>query len=246
MTIREAQPLFDTYVIVDWSAANQPKRGSDSIWICCRGPTGAERIENPRTRHKARLLLRDLLVDAVAHGGRALVGLDFPFGYPAGFAKRLGLSGLPWRAIWKEISELIDDNEENKNNRFDVASILNERISGGRFPFWGCPAKRTYGFLSPKHHRLHESDGLRQRRLVARLAGAPSLAAAERRRVEPEEAWRLGVRARRARPKGPSPAMGEREGPPRKAGEDEASSNGDPHPASADASATLSRGAGEG
>src|SRR5260221_12261374 len=166
MTIREAQPLFDTYVIVDWSAANQPKRGSDSIWICCRGPTGAERIENPRTRHKARLLLRDLLVDAVAHGGRALVGLDFPFGYPAGFAKRLGLSGLPWRAIWKEISELIDDNEENKNNRFDVASILNERISGGRFPFWGCPAKRTYRFLSPEHHRLHESDGLRERRLI--------------------------------------------------------------------------------
>ena len=26
-------PLFDQYMIIDWSAANSPKRGKDSIWI---------------------------------------------------------------------------------------------------------------------------------------------------------------------------------------------------------------------
>jgi len=27
-------PLFDSYVMVDWSAAGKPARGKDSIWIC--------------------------------------------------------------------------------------------------------------------------------------------------------------------------------------------------------------------
>ena len=26
-------PLFDAFLIVDWSAANERKRGKDSIWI---------------------------------------------------------------------------------------------------------------------------------------------------------------------------------------------------------------------
>src|SRR5258707_13999935 len=80
--------LFDTYIIVDWSASNVPKRGKDSIWICCRAPDG-ERFENPSTRHKARLLLADMLAEAMANGERVLAGFDFPFGYPAGFAARL-------------------------------------------------------------------------------------------------------------------------------------------------------------
>ena len=25
--------LFDTYVMVDWSAESRPKRGADSIWL---------------------------------------------------------------------------------------------------------------------------------------------------------------------------------------------------------------------
>jgi precorrin-8X/cobalt-precorrin-8 methylmutase len=166
MTIKEAEPLFDTFVIVDWSAANQKKTGRDSIWICHKGPRGPERIENPETRHFAKVLLGDLLADALARGGSALVGFDFPFGYPVGFANRLGLIGLPWRAIWEEIDRLLEDNEKNENNRFDLASIFNRRISGSIFPFWGCPPKKSGSFLGPKHHQRDEPGGLRERRLI--------------------------------------------------------------------------------
>ncbi len=157
--------MFDTFVMVDWSAESQPKRGPDSIWICWNAPDG-ERLENPRTRHAAKLLLAEWLAAALWRGERILVGFDFPFGYPVGFAARLGLSGPPWRAVWDEIAHLLKDDENNLSNRFDVAAALNQRVSNGPFPFWGCPAARTGPFLSPKHHRRHDNDGLAERRLI--------------------------------------------------------------------------------
>jgi precorrin-8X/cobalt-precorrin-8 methylmutase len=159
--------MFDTFVVVDWSAANQPKTGRDSIWICAVDRGGTERmIENPPTRHAAKNLLRRLLVRASERGERLLVGFDFPFGYPAGFATGLGLSGPPWRAIWDEIARLLHDQENNKNNRFGVAAQFNERISGDPFPFWGCPASKSGPFLQPKFHRAHDGASLAERRLI--------------------------------------------------------------------------------
>jgi precorrin-8X/cobalt-precorrin-8 methylmutase len=157
--------MFDTFVMVDWSAATVPRTGRDSIWICWHAPDG-ERLANPATRHAAKALLGEWLAAATAHGERVLLGFDFPFGYPKGFAGRLGLSGPPWRAIWDEIARLIKDDDTNANNRFDVAAAFNERISGGQFPFWGCPAAPPRACLGPKHHRGHERNGLAERRLI--------------------------------------------------------------------------------
>jgi hypothetical protein len=157
--------MFDIFVMVDWSAATVPRTGRDSIWICWHAKDG-EWLENPPTRHAARVLLGEWLAAAVARGERVLVGFDFPFGYPAGFATRLGLSGPPWRAIWDEIAELLKDSNENGNNRFEVAAEFNRRVSNGRFPFWGRPPAFDTPFLGPKHHRGHESGRLAERRLV--------------------------------------------------------------------------------
>jgi hypothetical protein len=157
--------MFDAFVMVDWSAANVPRTGRDSIWICWHDPTG-ERLVNPATRHEARALLADWLAEPLARGERVLIGFDFPFGYPAGFAARLGLSGPPWWAVWEEIARLVSDDERNSNNRFDVAAAMNERISGDKFPFWGCPARPARNCLGTKHHRSHELNGLAERRLI--------------------------------------------------------------------------------
>jgi precorrin-8X/cobalt-precorrin-8 methylmutase len=157
--------MFDRFVMVDWSAANVPRTGRDSVWICSRGPDG-ETVANPPTRHAARALLGEWLSAARGAGERVLVGFDFPFGYPEGFAARLGVAGPPWRAVWDEIAALVTDDEENRNNRFEVAAEFNRRVSAGAFPFWGCPKGRDTGFLAPKHHRRHEADGLAERRLI--------------------------------------------------------------------------------
>jgi precorrin-8X/cobalt-precorrin-8 methylmutase len=157
--------MFDAFVMVDWSAATVPRTGSDSIWICWH-EKGGERLENPPTRHAAKSILADWLAAAVQRGERVLIGFDFPFGYPAGFAARLGLSGPPWRAVWDEIACLLQDSEDNGNNRFKIAAEFNRRVSNGCFPFWGRPAGFDTPFLGSKHHRAHESGGLAERRLV--------------------------------------------------------------------------------
>jgi hypothetical protein len=157
--------MFDSFIIVDWSAANVPRIGRDSIWICRRCGED-ETLANPPTRHAAKVLIGDWLMAALAENHRVLLGFDFPFGYPAGFAARLGLSGPPWRAVWDEIAGLIADDERNRNNRFDVAEMLNRRVSGGSFPFWGCPLAPARSHLAGKHHRRHDSEGLAERRLV--------------------------------------------------------------------------------
>ena len=156
--------LFDHYVIVDWSAANRPRTGRDSIWVCHRGPDG-ERVENPPTRHLARELLMEILA-RVGPAERAVLGFDFPFGYPAGFAARLGLGGTPWRAVWDEIARLLEDDDGNRNNRFAVGAALNRRVSGGRFPFWGCPAGFADDCLGPRHHRGHGDETLAEKRRI--------------------------------------------------------------------------------
>jgi hypothetical protein len=164
--------MFDAIVMVDWSASNVPRIGRDSIWICWRDGAG-ERLANPATRHQAKTLLADWLAEPMARGERVLIGFDFPFGYPTGFAGRLGLPGPPWRAVWEELARLVSDDERNSNNRFDVAAAINERISGAKFPFWGCPAQPVRNCLGPKHHRSHEQNGLAERRLIDEyMAGA--------------------------------------------------------------------------
>jgi len=167
--------MFDSFVIVDWSAANQPKTGRDSIWICAVDRDGSERlVENPPTRHAAKALLSEILAQATARGERVLLGFDFPFGYPAGFGQRLGLNGAtPWRAVWDEIAGRLTDRENNSNNRFEVGAEFNRRVSNGAFPFWGCPVGFAHDFLGPKHHNGHDAQGLAEKRLIDRwMVGA--------------------------------------------------------------------------
>lgn len=133
--------LFDRYVVVDWSANATPKAGKDSIWSCVHdGATGHQHTLNHLTRHAARQYLTDLLI---ADHGRVLVGFDFPYGFPRGFAHAAGLGGSrPWVAAWEFLAHHVQDAADNTTNRFEVAAALNESISDGPGPFWGTTSER--------------------------------------------------------------------------------------------------------
>ena len=122
--------LFDSYVMVDWSAESRPKRGKDSIWLAALRRIGgrweAAAPVNPPTRAEAAAAIEALLDAERAAGRRVLIGFDFPLGYPQGFAARLGLAGAPWRAVWQEYARLLADDAANGNNRFAVAEALNQ------------------------------------------------------------------------------------------------------------------------
>jgi len=144
--------LFDSYVMVDWSAAATPKTGADSIWYCVVERRGGKLVEtclnNPNTREAAMQELADHLSDLGARGQKVLVGCDFAFGYPRDFAPSLGLND--WAGVWKMLSALIKDGADNHNNRFEVAAGLNQKISATAGPFWGCPKAKQNAFLESK------------------------------------------------------------------------------------------------
>ncbi len=167
-------PLFDAYLMVDWSAANVPATGADSVWIASAERRDDAltplRLVNPSTRRAAVALLADLLSDLTARDRVSLVGFDFAFGYPSGFARRLRGEEADWRKVWKEVAARVRDGENNANNRFEVAAALNQRISGGPFPFWGCPATAAGPLLSPRKSAGFD-DTLAELRLCDSAAG---------------------------------------------------------------------------
>lgn len=138
--------LFDSYVIVDWSANASPKLGQDSIWIATADHAEAlgtleVRTSNVPTRTAAESDVSSILGQMVRQGRRVLVGFDFPYGYPAGFARKVGAlpDRKPWLATWQRLAKEIRDSASNENNRFEVAARLNQAMGLQSGPFWGCP-----------------------------------------------------------------------------------------------------------
>lgn len=154
--------LFNAYVIVDWSAASKPSTGADSVWIGVLKRDVRFRFtfehHNPATRKEAEALIGAILDERAKHRDRTLLGFDFNLGLPRGLAAGLGLTATPpWRAVWNQLDHMVKDKADNTNNRFGVASEINRRLTGGPFPFWGCPPRDTLTTLQPKKARPHEA-----------------------------------------------------------------------------------------
>lgn len=192
-------PVFDAYVMVDWSAAAVPATGADSIWIAIAertadGALSSPRLFNPPTRSEASALLADLLSDLVARDKVTLAGFDFAFGYPAGFAERLRGAGADWRGVWSEIAARVRDEDNNANNRFQVAAALNERVSGRAFPFWGCPAAAAAPLLTtrkPEGFADKQSGGKESAGEKFGGGGFSELRACDRAAGGPHPVWKL-------------------------------------------------------
>jgi hypothetical protein len=175
--------LFDAYVAVDWSARSLPspaRPSPDAVWVgetVVDGVRAAAQEWYWRTRYACREFLEERIAHHVDAGRRVFVGFDFALGFPAGFARALGLAGNlpPWRLVWREIERLIVDRDDNRNNRFEVAAGLNRRCGGHTpGPFWGCPPARRSACLestSPScgyPFPLHEGEFLDRWRWVDR------------------------------------------------------------------------------
>lgn len=161
--------LFDTVVVVDWSAAAVPspaRPSGNAIWIGVAGQP--PRYE--RTRAAAMAALAAFLAAEVAAGRRVLAGFDFAFGFPRGFATAL-TGRAEALAVWERLGAMLRDGPENANNRFAVAAAINADLPGTG-PFWGRPATLDLAAL-PERGSLRAGHGLPERRLVeARVPGA--------------------------------------------------------------------------
>jgi precorrin-8X/cobalt-precorrin-8 methylmutase len=204
--------LFDTHVIVDWSARSRPSPARptrDAIWIATCRDGRAPEISYHRTRAGAVTHLADLLDAERRAGRRVLAGFDFPFGYPAGVAMRL--CGRPEALVlWRWLAGKVEDSEDNRNNRYAVAERINAAWDGVG-PMWGRPphlrqpglpltARERRGDGHPPERRLADARA-RGAKTVWQLAYAGSvgsqmllgLPALERLRTDPRFAGDIAV-----------------------------------------------------
>jgi precorrin-8X/cobalt-precorrin-8 methylmutase len=177
-------PLFDRYIAVDWSAANTPRRGRDSIWIGELGPEGCIESENPPTRHEAMASVTRRLLEARSVGERVMLGFDFAFGYPRGAADAIasamsdpsnplagtspltgkgGRGGVQprWTRLWSTIARLVIDNPDNTSNRFHVAAAINRSLAAPHY--WGHPHQHRYEHLWPRRPSAYAAIPERRR-----------------------------------------------------------------------------------
>ena len=180
--------LFDSYVMVDWSAASKPATGADSIWIGALTPDSRLKLSfkatNPPTRAKAIEELTEILNRCLKRGDRVLVGVDFPLGFPAGTAEAMKLKGEPGKALRDFLLKEMKDKPDNSNNRFALAARMNRLISDGPFPFWGCSKKDELTTLSVKKTREHGKGDIAEFRIVENAALAAK-------KARPQPVWKI-------------------------------------------------------
>lgn len=183
--------IFDSYIMVDWSAASKPTTGSDSIWIGALTPDARMKLKfsssNPETREKAVQQLKAAIERLTKRGDRVLVGFDFSLGFPRGTSAALNIGSeeqSPWEALTTFLSREMKDRPDNSNNRFPLAARMNRLISDGPFPFWGCAKKDELTTLTVKKARDHQKDDLPEFRLTETRC-------IEQKRGRPQPVWKL-------------------------------------------------------
>ncbi len=155
---------FDTLAIIDWSAGKDtgPTPRADAIWtaVVRQGRPGPPVYH--RNRDACESWLEELIETEMSAGRKLFLGFDFPFGYPAGFAKAVTGDSDPLK-LWDWLEERIEDGPDG-NNRFDVAADINA-IFRGLGPFWGNALKRDIDGL-PRKGRDRSATGLAEKRAV--------------------------------------------------------------------------------
>lgn len=155
---------WDSFAVVDWSSGNdrglRPK--ADAIWagaVVC----GVEQAPvYLRNRTVAEKWIADHIERERSAGRRLLIGFDFPFGYPAGFAETVTGSPDPLR-LWDWFAAHLEDLPRG-NNRFNLAGRLNALFSGVG-PFWFNGTKTEVPHL-PRKGTARDGHGMPERRAV--------------------------------------------------------------------------------
>lgn len=181
--------LFDSYLLVDWSAASKPTTGADSIWIGLLAPDERMKLKfratNPSTRQEAETQIIGALDRLKKRRDRVFVGFDFSLGYPKGTAKALGLNGeTPWSAMREFLAKELKEKPNNQNNRYPLAARMNRLISEGPFPFWGCPKRDELTTLSMKKPETYGADKLSEFRICETHAKTSG-------QGQPKSCWQL-------------------------------------------------------
>ena len=176
--------LFDTFVMVDWSAANKPVTNENSIWWAVVRADGSSPMpRNPSTRRAAEECLATFLIDELKAERRVFAGFDFLLGYPERVARRLTGEASALK-LWDWIARNIRDDPDNANNRFEVGEMINAHWPGVG-PCWGRPNGKDFEHMERAPARTRVPMKKRDR-----TSGAPEYRETER-RAKAKSVWQL-------------------------------------------------------
>ncbi|MGR3466676.1 MAG: molybdopterin-guanine dinucleotide biosynthesis protein B [Shimia sp.] len=180
------QTAFDRVMVVDWSGGKDtgaaPRK--DAIWIGEHAAAGEAEPLYQRNRVVAQNTLVERLRTSLDAGERVLIGFDFAFAYPAGFATALTDStreivGTPDPfAVWEWLAHHVRD-LENGSDRAEVAAALNRLFAPRPGPFYFNPFQRTRPLPDLPNTKPTDGPFPEQRTCDAANPGAQS-------------AWKLG------------------------------------------------------
>jgi molybdopterin molybdotransferase len=154
--------------MVDWSGGNDtgPTPRKDAIWAGAVLGGVERKPVYIRNRDVAFDWLVNLIETEQNAMRRVLIGFDFPFGYPKGFAQAVTGSDDPF-ALWSFFKGALVDTPK-ANNRFELAGALNARFPGVG-PFWFNGTRTDIPHL-PRKGRDRHDHGMPERRLVEQSA----------------------------------------------------------------------------
>ncbi|MDA7424981.1 molybdopterin guanine dinucleotide synthesis [Thalassococcus lentus] len=153
--------------MVDWSGGNDtgPRPRKDAIWMAVSDHGLDAAPLYLRNRQVAEAAIGELIAHSLSEGQRLMIGFDFPFGYPAGFAQQVTGSDDPL-VLWEWLDAHIEDHPKG-NNRFSLAGQINARFPGIG-PFWFNATKSDVPGLPRKDTR--QGHGMTERREADRAA----------------------------------------------------------------------------
>lgn len=167
---------FDSVLVVDWSARNGPSPAApsrDAIWLALVQGGVAQVPVYCRTRREAEAQIAAIIAGERAARRRLLIGFDFPFAYPQGFARRITGSDDPL-SLWDWLEARITDTHGNINNRFDVAEAMNACFDGPG-PLWAkSPSHRDRWPGIPFDKAGIAFDDISEKRACDRVAKSSS------------------------------------------------------------------------
>ena len=167
--------MFDRVLTVDWSGRSKPSpvaACADAIFTCYGDQSTVCHPIYHRTRQSAMDYIHTVVETAKEQKGTTLIGFDFSFGYPRGFAECL-TGSRDVRSLWRWLADRIQDDAQNANNRFQVAAEINGMFPGVG-PFWGAPANVQIADL-PHKGSERQGHGLSEFRAIEEVVkGAQS------------------------------------------------------------------------
>ncbi|QIE46891.1 molybdopterin molybdenumtransferase MoeA [Pseudohalocynthiibacter aestuariivivens] len=164
---------FDSFLVVDWSAAKRApvNPSKDAIWLGFVQDGVAQEPIYCRNRIDAETRLTEIIRTEQDAGRRMLIGFDFPFGYPKGFARIVTGKDDPL-ALWDWLAAQITDTPEGENNRFEVAETINALFAGPG-PFWGKSHQDRWPGVPYRKIGI-PFDRVAEKRSCDRVANTPS------------------------------------------------------------------------